>query len=95
MALFDVDQLKAVHAAWSEASAVYSQAAGVLSDAQARRDRQASDAAYQQALDAHDDWARPQPGTVPPGRSHAGLDLRDTAPALVGSPPGYRSGDCQ
>jgi hypothetical protein len=56
MPLIDADQLKAAHAAWALASAAYCQAARVMSEAQARRDRQASDAAYQQALDAHDNW---------------------------------------
>ena len=56
MPLIDTDQLNAAYAAWAQASAAYSQAARVMSEAQARRDRTASDAAYQHALDAHDDW---------------------------------------
>ena len=56
MSLIDDEQLKAAHAAWAEASAAYCQAARVMSEAQERRDRPASEAAYQDALDAHDDW---------------------------------------
>lgn len=56
MPLIDADQLKAAHAAWAQASVAYSQAARVMSEAQARRDRHASGEAYQKALDAHDDW---------------------------------------
>ncbi|WP_095158359.1 hypothetical protein [Pseudomonas sp. Irchel 3E13] len=56
MPLIDTDQLKAAHAAWMQASAAYSQAARVMSEAQAQRDRPASEAAYQQALEAHDEW---------------------------------------